>query len=103
METPHTGALPNMSDPQSGVKPSPAVSATSRDPSVTDSSGGTDGNHVDGSTPLTAPPLATQPNQRMESALGDVVLRLLRIRKGPKGDEYDLDAVRVEHIWRRYA
>ena len=37
--------------------------------------------------------LATVETQRTEAALGDYVLRLLRIRKGPKGDLYDLDAV----------
>jgi hypothetical protein len=31
----------------------------------------------------------------MEAALGDAVLRFLRIRKGPKTDGYDLDAVRI--------
>ncbi|TKW51739.1 putative transporter [Colletotrichum tanaceti] len=44
--------------------------------------------------PPTAPALATQENQRMEAALGDAILRFFRIRKGPKGDEYELDAVR---------
>jgi hypothetical protein len=32
----------------------------------------------------------------MEGALGDAVLRFLRIRKGRKSDEYDLDAVRTK-------
>jgi hypothetical protein len=36
----------------------------------------------------------------MESALGDAILRFFRIRKGPKGDEYDLDAVATQpSIW----
>ncbi|KAK2029024.1 hypothetical protein LX32DRAFT_693646, partial [Colletotrichum zoysiae] len=41
---------------------------------------------------MTAPALATQETQRMDAALGDAILRFLRIRKGPKADEYDLDA-----------
>lgn len=43
-----------------------------------------------------APALASQGAQRMEGALGDAVLRFLRIRKGPKPDQYDLDAVRLD-------
>ncbi|KAF2644952.1 major facilitator superfamily transporter [Massarina eburnea CBS 473.64] len=36
----------------------------------------------------------------MEAALGDSILRFLRIRKGPKPDEYDLDAVATQpSIW----
>ncbi|CCF37160.1 major facilitator superfamily transporter [Colletotrichum higginsianum] len=50
--------------------------------------------------PPTAPALATQENQRMEAALGDAILRFFRIRKGPKGDEYDLDAIATQpSIW----
>ena len=37
--------------------------------------------------------LAAKETQRTESALGDALLRFLRIRKGPKPEEYDLDAV----------
>ncbi|KAI6082735.1 MFS general substrate transporter [Hypoxylon rubiginosum] len=44
--------------------------------------------------------LATREAQRMESALGDAILRFLRIRKGPKGDAYDLDAIATQpSIW----
>jgi hypothetical protein len=36
----------------------------------------------------------------MEAAMGDAILRFLRIRKGPKGDEYDLDAIATQpSIW----
>lgn len=42
----------------------------------------------------TEPTLASRENQRMEGALGDAILRFLRIRKGPKLDAQDLDAVR---------
>ena len=41
----------------------------------------------------TVPELAAQEGQRMEGALGDAILRFLRIRKRPKNDGYDLDAV----------
>ncbi|KAI2607968.1 MFS general substrate transporter [Hypoxylon sp. NC1633] len=51
-------------------------------------------------TPPTAPALAARETQRMELALGDAILRFLRIRKGPKGDEYDLDAIATQpSIW----
>lgn len=52
-----------------------------------------------GSPPLS--PLATQENQRMEAVLGDAILRFIGIRKGPKKDEYDLDAVRAHLITNR--
>jgi hypothetical protein len=41
--------------------------------------------------------LATAETQRMDAALGDYVLRFLRIRKGPRKDLYDLDAVRTSN------
>lgn len=43
-----------------------------------------------------APALAANGNERMESALGDAILRFLKIRKGPKDEKYDLDAVWAE-------
>lgn len=44
--------------------------------------------------------LATRETIRMEAAMGDAILRFLRIRKGPKGDEYDLDAIATQpSIW----
>jgi hypothetical protein len=53
-----------------------------------------EGSDIKGHTiPPTAPPLAGGGNPRFEGALGDWVLRTLRIRKGRKHDEYDLDAV----------
>lgn len=42
----------------------------------------------------TEPALASREGQRMEGVLGDAVLRFLRIRKGPKLDAHDPDAVR---------
>lgn len=45
--------------------------------------------------PPTAPALAAQQGQRMEAAMGDAILRFLRIRKPRRNDIYDLDAVRA--------
>ncbi|QKX61336.1 uncharacterized protein TRUGW13939_08484 [Talaromyces rugulosus] len=46
------------------------------------------------------PGLAIQQTQRTESVLGDTLLRLLRIRKGPRKQEYDLDAIATQpSIW----
>lgn len=45
----------------------------------------------------------TQESRRMESAMGDALLRFLRIRKGPKNDQVDPDAVRHHQMrfgWR---
>jgi hypothetical protein len=39
--------------------------------------------------------LATRETERTEAVLGDAILRFFRIRKGPKKDQYDLDAVRT--------
>jgi hypothetical protein len=41
-----------------------------------------------------------QQNQRMESVLGDAVLRFLRIRKGPKLNSHDPNAIATQpSIW----
>ncbi|KAI1260642.1 major facilitator superfamily transporter [Xylariaceae sp. FL1019] len=54
----------------------------------------------DGLTPRLAPALAAEGTERMESALGDAILRFLRIRKGPKDRVYDLDATATQpSIW----
>lgn len=50
--------------------------------------------------PLAPAALATRDTIRMEAAMGDAVLRFLRIRKGPKKDEYDLDVVRTTPLGR---
>lgn len=56
-------------------------------------------NGVD-ATPLDPTGLATRETVRMEAALGDAILRFFRIRKGPKADQYDLDAVATQpSIW----
>lgn len=41
----------------------------------------------------TVPEVAAQEGQRMEGALGDAILRFLRVRKRAKNDGHDLDAV----------
>lgn len=48
--------------------------------------------------PLAPAALATRDTIRMEAAMGDAILRFLRIRKGPKNEEYDLDAVRTRPL-----
>ncbi|KAL4876892.1 major facilitator superfamily domain-containing protein [Aspergillus karnatakaensis] len=54
---------------------------------------------VSGAPPL-APPLANPEGDRMESALGHAILRLLRIRKKSPENQYDLDAVATQpSIW----
>jgi hypothetical protein len=48
----------------------------------------------------TGPDGSVQQNQRMESVLGDAVLRLLRIRKGPKLNSHDPNAIATQpSIW----
>ncbi|KAK7407842.1 hypothetical protein QQX98_010013 [Neonectria punicea] len=80
--------------PDGSVSPSDRISLTSKS-----SKRGPDNKQADDFVP-NAPALATQENQRMEAALGDAILRFLRIRKGPKGDEYDLDAIATQpRIW----
>ncbi|KAJ4299323.1 hypothetical protein N0V90_004568 [Kalmusia sp. IMI 367209] len=60
---------------------------------------GTDDKHPVKET-ATVTNLATVETQRMESVLGDALLRFLRIRKGPKNDVYDLDAIATQpSIW----
>lgn len=80
------------------ITPSPTGSATPSEHARSTSKGKVDDKHLDerNSDNLdspTSPPLAAGGNQRMEGALGDAVLRFLRIRKGPKGPVHDLDAV----------
>ncbi|GJC87638.1 putative transporter YIL166C [Colletotrichum liriopes] len=83
-----------MSSQQPVAKASPPGSITSSDHGALDSKTvATDDKRPIDSAPPTAPALATQETQRMEAALGDAILRFLRIRKGPKNEEYDLDAV----------
>ena len=61
--------------------------------SINSTKGTEDKKLPDSETSTIAPELASRPNMRMDAALGDAILRCLRIRKGPKSDQYDLDAV----------
>jgi hypothetical protein len=45
------------------------------------------------------PALASRETESMDAALGDAILRFLRIRKGPKGKGYDLDTVSPISTW----
>lgn len=76
-------------------KPSPAGSDTSSDHGGLGSKSAVDDKVTVDAAPPTAPALATQQTQRMEAAMGDAILRFFRIRKGPKAEEYDLDAVSI--------
>ncbi|KAI1384939.1 major facilitator superfamily transporter [Hypoxylon trugodes] len=76
------------------------TTATLSDKDDSASSRKIDDGRSDDLTPPTATALAVQETQRTESVLGDAVLRLLRIRKGPKREEYDLDAIATQpSIW----
>jgi hypothetical protein len=79
-----------MSTKQPTVSASPAESSASSDRDSLTSKRATEA-----AAPPLAPALASQETQRMESVLGDTILRLLRIRKGPRREQYDLDAVRI--------
>lgn len=51
-------------------------------------------------TTSTAGALATKEGGRMEAVLGDALLRFLRIRKGPRKEQYDPDAIATQpSIW----
>ena len=82
--------------PQSPVVvPSPGKSEPHSDNGSIEATDKVDNNgSTNDSVPPTAPALAAQQGQRMESAMGDAILRFLRIRKPRKDDVYDLDAVR---------
>ncbi|KXH35372.1 major facilitator superfamily transporter [Colletotrichum simmondsii] len=81
-------------------KPSPAGSDTSSDHGGLGSKAAVDDKVTVDAAPPTAPALATQQTQRMEAAMGDAILRFFRIRKGPKAEEYDLDAIATQpSIW----
>lgn len=83
-----------MSAPQLSSRPSPADdSASPSDRDSIKSQNRTDKKYGDDLAPLPPAALATREEVRMEAAMGDAILRFLRIRRGPKGDQYDLDAV----------
>ena len=86
-----------MSEKQLVVEGSPAGSATPSDTVSLDSKKETKSKSAHNGDLLELPPLAARANQRMEGALGNMVLRLLRIRKkGPKNNGFDLDAVGMD-------
>ncbi|KAL6355352.1 hypothetical protein LRP88_10940 [Fusarium phalaenopsidis] len=87
-----------MTAKQSAITPSPAESDSPSEHGSLESQKRDTATY--GALAPTAPALASQENPRMESTLGDAVLRFLRIRKGPKGDEYDPDSIATQpSIW----
>ncbi|KAI0447465.1 major facilitator superfamily transporter [Xylaria telfairii] len=79
---------------------SPHDSDSASEPGKSRSQESIEGKHVTGSAPTLAPALAAEGSGRMESALGDALLRLLRIRKGPKNSGIDLDTTATQpSIW----
>lgn len=83
-----------MSTQQPAINP---PSSGQNTPSEHDGENPKETRHVKGPQDLvstTEPTLASRENQRMEGVLGDAILRFLRIRKGPKLDAQDPDAVR---------
>lgn len=86
-----------MSEKQAIVESSPTESATPSDTISLDSKKEIKSKPAHNGDLVELPPLAARENQRMEGALGNMVLRLLRIRKkGPKNDGFDLDAVSMD-------
>ncbi|CAH0002277.1 unnamed protein product [Clonostachys byssicola] len=79
----------------------PSVGEQSSSPSEhgsVKSPGKTETNVIETSPRSTAPPLSTTEPKRME--LGDIVLRFLGIRKGPRHEKYNPDAIATQpSIW----
>ncbi|KAG9495866.1 hypothetical protein J7337_012428 [Fusarium musae] len=73
--------------PSSGVSDSPSDNGSLNGKSKDENDG-----YPSDPVPPTAPALAAQQGQRMEAAMGDAILRFLRIRKPRRNDIYDLDA-----------
>ncbi|KAH8163534.1 hypothetical protein CIB48_g4706 [Xylaria polymorpha] len=85
--------------PPAGVS-SPHDSDSASEPRKSKSQEIIDSKHAGGPAPTLAPALAAEGSDRVESALGNALLRLLRIRKGPKNAEVDLDATATQpSIW----
>ncbi|KAJ4128434.1 hypothetical protein NW765_012816 [Fusarium oxysporum] len=81
--------------PSSGVSDSPSDTGSLKGRNKAENDG-----YPSDSVPPTAPALAAQQGQRMEAAMGDAILRFLRIRKPRRNDIYDLDAVATQpSIW----
>lgn len=81
---------------QSPTAPHPVVKSTHSNHSDRKSSPAIDAKQSV-QKPAIVTDLATAETQRSEMVLGDYVLRLLRIRKGHKKENFDLDAVCVVH------
>ncbi|KAI0425827.1 major facilitator superfamily transporter [Xylaria sp. FL1042] len=89
-----------MSTKQLASLSSPNDSDSTSEPRKSRSQESVESKHVGSPAPPLAPALAAEGTERMESALGDALLRLLRIRKGPKNDGFDLDATATQpSIW----
>lgn len=76
---------------------SPARSDSSREQADLGATSGTDEKHPVESTPATVTGLVAKETQYTQSAFGDANLSFPGIRKGPKKDVYDLDAVGIAH------
>ncbi|KAL6706500.1 hypothetical protein ACN47E_005439 [Coniothyrium glycines] len=88
-----------MADQQPVGRSRPADSSPS-DHDDRDSTSGIDAKRTQEPVTATATGLAAKETQHMEAALGDYLLRLFRIRKGPRSAKYDLDAVATQpSIW----
>jgi hypothetical protein len=81
------------------IAASPAEFATPTDHDSIDSKT-TPGDKQAGHSIKAGPDTSVQQNQRMESVLGDAILRFLRIRKGPKLNAHDPNAIATQpSIW----
>ncbi|KAI1128492.1 major facilitator superfamily transporter [Nemania abortiva] len=89
-----------MSTQRLGGISSPNDSDSASEPRKSRSQESIESKHAGGPAPSLAPALAAEGSERMESALGDALLRLLRIRKGSKNGGFDLDATATQpSIW----
>ncbi|PVI06677.1 major facilitator superfamily transporter [Periconia macrospinosa] len=86
--------------PRSIASQTPAASTSAPSNIDRQSSTGSDGKNAVRETNNAVPGLAAQETQKMEAVMGDAILRFLRIRKGPKSEQYDLDAIATQpSIW----
>ncbi|KAI0850751.1 MFS general substrate transporter [Daldinia vernicosa] len=89
-----------MSSQQPPTAPLGASSAATSDHDSVRSKGHLDDKLPVEVTPTTSAALVPRETERMESVLGDAILRFLRLRKGPKTEPYDLDAIATQpSIW----
>ncbi|KAG8354287.1 putative transporter [Fusarium venenatum] len=89
-----------MSPQSPAIVPSSGQSESPSDNGSVKAKDTVDNGYTNDSVPPTAPALAAQQGQRMEGAMGDAILRFLRIRKTRKDLVYDLDAIATQpSIW----